>query len=495
MINNTDGLNSEMFDLLIKNGIVLTMDSQMRRIDNGYVAVKDGQIVEIGSGSSEKEILIRATEVIDARGGIIMPGLINSHTHASMTLFRGLADDLPLMEWLNNHIFPAESRLTPNWVYTGAKLACAEMILSGTTCFCDMYLFEDEVAKAAYDSSMRAVVGEVLYDFPSPCYGTIEQGFEYVAAMTKKWNGNSCSLSANSDSFNRGSSPLYDSASLNSGSNPLHNSGTLNSVADTSVANSSSLITVAVEPHSTYLCSPDLLHRAAELARKNRSPLVIHVAETLNECAQIKERYGVTPARFLADIGVLGPNLVACHSIHLTERDMDLYKAFDVKVAHCPESNMKLASGVALVPQMIERGICVGLGTDGCASNNDLDLFLEMDTTAKLHKIFSMNPEALNAETALQMATINGARALGLDSITGSLEVGKRADIIVVSTSAPHMVPMYNPYSHLVYSATGSDVSSTIIDGRIVMKDRKLLTIDVASLMDEAREIAGLLVG
>ncbi|MBF0233281.1 MAG: amidohydrolase family protein, partial [Desulfamplus sp.] len=254
-------------------------------------------------------------------------------------------------------------------------------------------------------------------------------------------------------------------------------------------------ITVAVEPHSTYLCSPDLLHRAAELARKNRSPLVIHVAETLNECVQIKERYGVTPARFLADIGVLGPNLVACHSIHLTERDMDLYKAFDVKVAHCPESNMKLASGVALVPQMIERGICVGLGTDGCASNNDLDLFLEMDTTAKLHKIFSMNPEALNAETALQMATINGARALGLDSITGSLEVGKRADIIVVSTSAPHMVPMYNPYSHLVYSATGSDVSSTIIDGRIVMKDRKLLTIDVASLMDEAREIAGLLVG
>ncbi|MBF0469589.1 MAG: amidohydrolase family protein, partial [Desulfamplus sp.] len=245
-----------MFDIVIKNGIVLTMDSQMRRIDNGYVAIKNGQIAETGSCSSQNLSSIHATEVIDARGGIIMPGLINSHTHASMTLFRGLADDLPLMEWLNNHIFPAESRLTPHSVYTGAKLACAEMILSGTTCFCDMYLFEDEVAKAAHDCSMRAVVGEVLYDFPSPCYGPIDKGFEYVAAMMEKWGGNS-----------------------------------------------SSLITVAVEPHSTYLCSPDLLQKAAELARKNRSPLVIHVAETSSECALIKDRYGVTPARFLADTG------------------------------------------------------------------------------------------------------------------------------------------------------------------------------------------------
>ncbi|MBF0301750.1 MAG: amidohydrolase [Desulfamplus sp.] len=453
-------------DIVIKNGTVLTMDSQMRRIDNGYVAVKDGQIVQIGS--SEQLVGTQALEVIDANGGIIMPGLINSHTHASMTLFRGIADDLPLMEWLNNHIFPAEAKLTPHWVYTGAKLACAEMILSGTTCFCDMYLFEAEVAKAAYDSSMRAVVGEVLYDFPSPCYGEIKQGFEYVAAMMDKWKSKSGILDQSQIYSNR------DKNDLNISSN--------------------SLITVAVEPHSTYLCNPELLQKAAELARKNSSPLIIHVAETLSESAQIKEKYGVTPAKFLADIGVLGSNLVACHSVHLTEEDMELYQKFDVKVAHCPESNMKLASGVAPVPRMLEKGICVGLGTDGCASNNDLDLFLEMDTAAKLHKVFSMNPEVLNAETALKMATINGARALGLDSITGSIEVGKRADIIVVNTSAPHMVPMYNPYSHLVYSASGNDVSTSIIDGKLVMKDRKLLTIDVESVMDEVQEIAGLIV-
>ncbi|MBF0411886.1 MAG: amidohydrolase [Desulfamplus sp.] len=453
-------------DIVIKNGTVLTMDSQMRRIDKGYVAVKDGQIVQIGS--SEQLVGTQALEVIDANGGIIMPGLINSHTHASMTLFRGIADDLPLMEWLNNHIFPAEAKLTPHWVYTGAKLACAEMILSGTTCFCDMYLFEAEVAKAAYDSSMRAVVGEVLYDFPSPCYGEIKQGFEYVAAMMDKWKSKSGILDQSQIYSNR------DKNDLNISSN--------------------SLITVAVEPHSTYLCNPELLQKAAELARKNSSPLIIHVAETLSESAQIKEKYGVTPAKFLADIGVLGSNLVACHSVHLTEEDMELYQKFDVKVAHCPESNMKLASGVAPVPRMLEKGICVGLGTDGCASNNDLDLFLEMDTAAKLHKVFSMNPEVLNAETALKMATINGARALGLDSITGSIEVGKRADIIVVNTSAPHMVPMYNPYSHLVYSASGNDVSTSIIDGKLVMKDRKLLTIDVESVMDEVQEIAGLIV-
>ncbi|MBF0573932.1 MAG: amidohydrolase [Desulfamplus sp.] len=428
-------------DILIKNGVVLTIDSQMRRIDNGYVAVKNSKIVEIGE--SKDLAATQAKEVIDAKGGIIMPGLINSHTHASMTLFRGIADDLPLMDWLNNHIFPAEAKLTPHWVYTGAKLACAEMILSGTTCFCDMYLFEDEVAKAAYDSSMRAVVGEVLYDFPSPCYGQIEQGFEYVAAMMEKWRGKL-----------------------------------------------ESLITVAVEPHSTYLCEPKLLQKAAEIAHKNSIPLIIHVAETLSESSQIKDRYGVTPVKFLADIDLLGANLVACHSVHLSESDMELYKKFDVKVAHCPESNMKLASGVAPIPKMIEKGICVGLGTDGCASNNDLDMFLEMDTAAKLHKVFTMNPEALNAQTAIKMATINGARALGLDSITGSLEVGKKADIIVVNTSAPHMIPMYNPYSHLVYSTTGNDVVVNIINGKIVMKDRKLLTIDIDSVSADAREIA-----
>lgn len=429
-------------DLLVTNGIVLTMNGKMDVIEHGAVSIDNGHIVKIGDKHdfSERD----ARKIIDAGGGIIMPGLINTHTHAAMTLFRGLADDLPLMEWLNEHIFPAESMLTKDKVYKGTMLACAEMILSGTTCFCDMYLFENEVAKAASDSGMRAVVGEVLYDFPSPNYGKIETGFEYVSTMMEQWKDDP-------------------------------------------------LVTIAVEPHSTYICAPELLKRAAGLARENNSPLVIHIAETENEKKQIMEKYGTTPVKFLESLGVLGPDLVACHSIHLTQEDINLYKKYDVKVAHCPESNMKLASGVAPVPELIKQGICVGLGTDGCASNNDLDLFLEMDTAAKLHKVFSMDPEVISAETALKMATINGAKALGMDDITGSIESGKQADIIVVDTSKPHLVPMYNPYSHLVYAASGSDVAATIIQGKVVMKDSKLFTMDIKKVMDDVKEIAELI--
>ncbi|MFO7749157.1 MAG: amidohydrolase [Desulfobacteraceae bacterium] len=426
-------------DLLVTNGTVLTLNEKMERIDDGAVLVDNKKIVR--TGKKEEFAEIDAEKVIDARGGIIMPGLVNTHTHAAMTLFRGLADDLPLMEWLNHHIFPAESRLTEEKVYAGTMLACAEMILSGTTCFCDMYLFENEVARAASNSGMRVVAGEVLYDFPSPNYGDLDNGFAYAEEMMEKWRDDP-------------------------------------------------LVTIAVEPHSPYICAPDLLKRAAALARKNDAPMVIHVAETRDEKNQIMEKYGKTPAAFLESLGVLGPDLVACHSIHLSEKDMALYKKYGVKVAHCPESNMKLASGVAPVPKMIEKGICVGLGTDGCASNNDLDLFLEMGTAARLHKVFSGNPEAVSAETAVRMATINGARTLGMEAATGSLEPGKEADIIVVDTSSPHLVPMYNPYSHLVYAASGSDVAATIIAGRVVMENKKIFTIDVKKVMDDVKIIA-----
>lgn len=426
-------------DMLVTNGIVVTMNKKMEIIEDGAVYIRDNTIVQIDGKNTFSDMM--ANETIDARGGIIMPGLINTHTHASMTLFRGLADDMPLMDWLNDHIFPAESKLTEDMVYKGAMLACAEMILSGTTCFCDMYLFENKVAKAAFDSGMRAVVGEVLYDFPSPCYGDLASGFKYVSKMMNTWKNNP-------------------------------------------------RITIAAEPHSTYICKPELLQKAAALARKNNSPIVIHLAETENEIAQIKEKYGTTPVQFLADLGILGPDLIACHCVHLTKEDIQLLKKYSVKIAHCPESNMKLGSGVAPVPELIKQGICVGLGTDGCASNNDLDLFLEMDTAAKLHKVFTMNPEALKAETALKMATINGAEALGLDDITGSLEVGKRADIIVVDTSKPHMVPMYNPCSHLVYAANGSDVSASIIDGKLVMKDGEIFGMDIWKIMDDVKKIS-----
>ena len=426
-------------DLLIKNGLILTINSDMKIIENGAVRVRDGIIVAVGTTKETSSPL--PTREIDARGDIIMPGLVNSHTHAAMTLFRGLADDLPLMEWLHEHIFPAESRITGDMVYQGALLACAEMLLSGTTCFCDMYLFEEEVARAADEAGIRAVVGEVLYDFPSPCYGPLDKGFEYVNTMMEKWKAHP-------------------------------------------------LITVAVEPHSTYTCDPELLTRAADLARSRQVPFVIHVAETINEVKLIEEKYGKTPVQFLADLGVLAPNVVACHCVHLTPEERALLKKFNVKMAHCPESNMKLASGVAPVPELLAKGIGVCLGTDGCASNNDLDLFGEMNSAAKLHKVFSMNPEAVDAKTALKMATIKGAEALGLNKSIGSLEVGKQGDIIVVDTRAPHMVPLYNPYSQLVYAARGSDVTTTIVNGRVLMENRRLTTLDVDKIMDDVRALA-----
>ncbi|MBW2589390.1 MAG: amidohydrolase, partial [Deltaproteobacteria bacterium] len=320
-------------------------------------------------------------------------------------------------------------------------LACAEMILSGTTCFCDMYLFEDAVARAAKRSGMRAVVGEVLYDFPSPNYGPIEQGFAYSEMLIEKWKNDP-------------------------------------------------LVKIAVEPHSPYLCSPDLLKKAFLIAKTHDLRLVIHVSETESEVKNIKDKYGLTPIGHLADIGVLAPNLLTCHCVVLTDEDISLLRQFDVKVAHNPESNMKLASGIAPIPELLKEGVCVGLGTDGCASNNNLDLFQEMDTAAKLHKVNTFDPTVLDSITTLRMCTIEAARSLGLEEITGSLEVGKKADIILLDTKKPHLTPMYNPVSHLVYSARGSDVKTTIINGEVVMEDGRLLSLDLEKTMDDIRKIA-----
>jgi 5-methylthioadenosine/S-adenosylhomocysteine deaminase len=431
-------------DLLITGGLVLSLDEGVGTIENGAVAVAGDRIAAIGPADDFSNA--SATRVLDARGGIIMPGLINTHTHAAMTLFRGLADDLPLMNWLEDHIFPAEAKLTDEAVYWGSLLACAEMIRSGTTCFCDMYLFEDAVARAAADAGMRAVVGEVLFDFPSPNYGPIENGFAYSESLIEKW-----------------------------ADHPL--------------------VTVAVEPHSPYLCAPELLQRAADLAKRHRLPLVMHLSETRSEVKQILEKYGKTPVQHLADLGVLSDNLIADHCVVLSDEDMDLLKTCDVKVSHNPESNMKLASGIAPVPALLERGICVGLGTDGCASNNDLDLFSEMDTAAKLHKVTTFDPTATDAGTVLAMATTSGARALGLGDAIGSLAPGKKADIIIIDTGKPHLTPMYNPVSHLVYSVRGNDVASTVIDGRVVMEEGRLCTIDPGLVLEKtaaiARDIAG----
>ncbi len=426
-------------DLLITNGIVMTMDPHGRVIQKGAVAVTGDNITAVGAITDFRTP--PAKETIDANGGIIMPGLVNTHTHAAMTLFRGLADDLPLMDWLNDYIFPAEALLDPEKVQAGTLLGCAEMILAGTTCFCDMYLFEDAVARAAKSAGMRAVVGEVLYDFPSPNYGPIEKGFDYTRRLIESWQDDP-------------------------------------------------LVTIAVEPHSPYLCAPDLLTEAAGIAREQRLPLVIHLAETHSEVDDIRNRYGATPVGHLANLGVLDSNLLACHCVVLSDMDMDLLAQHDVKVSHNPESNMKLAAGVAPVADLLKRGVCTGLGTDGCSSNNNLDLFAEMDMAAKLHKASRLDPTVMDAATVLRMATIDGARALGLDHLTGSIEPGKKADIVVVDTRKPHLTPMYHPASHLVYAVGGSDVSATVVNGRVLMKDRRLLHMDLEKIMADARQIA-----
>ena len=356
-----------------------------------------------------------------------------------MTLFRGLADDLPLMEWLNNYIFPVEAKIDADFVRVGTLLACAEMILSGTTTFCDMYLFEQEVAKAAHEAGMRSLVGEIIYDFPSPNYGKLENGFIYTENLIEQWKHNP-------------------------------------------------LVGVAVAPHSLFTCGPDLLLRAHDLALRKGVPLIVHLAETEAEIREVEKRYGKRPVQHLKDLGILGDNLIAFHCVCLNHAEIELLAEHKVRVVHNPGSNMKLSSGIAPVPEMLEKGVNVGLGTDDCASKDNLDLFCEMDMAAKIHKVNLLDPTVMNATTLVKIATIGGARVLGLEKITGSLEIGKRADLIVIDTHKPHLVPMYNPYSHLVYAANGQDAVHSIINGTIVMQDRRLLTMELSDIIQESRK-------
>ena len=426
------------YDIIVKNGTILTMDSKDTIISNGALAIKGDEICFVGK---ETDVPGSGKKIIDAKGGLIVPGLVNGHTHAAMSLFRGLADDLPLMDWLNQYIFPAESHMDAEFVHTGTLLACAEMILSGTTLFCDMYLFEDETVKAAKTAGIRCLAGEVLYDFPSPNYGEIARGYEYTQYLIEKYKGDP-------------------------------------------------LISIAVEPHSAYTCSPELIQKAGEIALAHEVPLIMHLSETQSEIADVMERYGRKPFAHLENLGVLGPHVIADHCVVVDDAEMALIAQNHVKVIHNPESNMKLASGVAPIPAMLERGVTVGLGTDGCASNNNLDLFSEMDSAAKLHKVHTMDPTVMDAKTVFKMATLNGAKALGMDALTGSLETGKKADVIVIDTHKPHLTPLYNPYSHMVYSAKSTDVQHSIINGQLVMENRNFLTLDIDEIIRKSQEKA-----
>lgn len=430
----------QSLDLMVENGLILTMNPSMEILEAGAVAVAQGVILEIGPTHMLRD-RYEPSRVIDAAGCAVLPGLINAHTHAPMSIFRGLADDLPLMDWLEHYIFPVEAHLCKQWVRFGALLACAEMLLSGTTTFCDMYLFEEEVARAAKETGMRSLVGEVLYDFPSPNYGPIEQGFEYTEELIQRWQGDP-------------------------------------------------LVRIAVEPHAPFTCSPELLKRARKLADRYQVPLITHISESRQELERVQKMYGLNPVVHLQKLGVLeGPTIVD-HAVWVEEKEIEILREHAVGVVHNPESNMKLASGVAPVEKMLKAGLAVGLGTDGAASNNDLDLFREMDSAAKLHKVFSSNPAVLEASTVLRMATSLGAKALGLDSLVGSLEPGKRADMILVDLQGVHLTPRYNLISHLVYAARGSDVRSVVVDGRVLVEQGKLVNLDVGGVLETVKDIS-----
>lgn len=428
-------------DTIIAGGTILTLNENDTRIEEGALAIAGDTIVALGKAEEIKNQFVSCT-LIEAENYLVMPGLVNGHTHAAMTCFRGIADDLELMTWLNNYIFPAEAKnVDPELVYWGSLLACAEMIKSGTTTFCDMYLFEDETARAAKQAGMRCLLGEGLFDFPSPNAQAPADCFAYTRKLIKKWD-----------------------------SDPLVN--------------------IIVEPHSLYTCSPALLAEAKKFADEYYLPYAVHLLENQAERTQLLQKFGKGAVEFLRDLGYLTERFIAYHCVFMDDEDMRLFADHGCKVIDNPESNMKLSSGVAPIPAMLAAGITVGLGTDGCASNNNLDMFQEMDTAAKLNKVHSLDPTVMDARTVIRMATCEGARALGLGNITGSLEAGKKADVIIIDLNKPHLTPMYNEYSNLVYAAGGADVDTVIINGKLVMRNRRLLTIDENEIMARVREIA-----
>ena len=424
--------------LVVNNAIVVTMDATGRVIQNGAVAVDGADIVGVDTTDAIRT-QFRSADTIDAAGQIVMPGLVNTHTHAPMVMFRGLADDLALMEWLNKYIFPAEAKtVSPEMVRAGTRLAALEMIQSGTTTYADMYYFEEEIARETKAAGLRAVLGQTIIQFPVPDAKTPADSLARAEKFIAEFKGDP-------------------------------------------------LITPAVAPHAMYTLDGPTLRAARELARRSGVPTLIHLAETRDEVMAAQERFKSSPVAYLDNLGFLGPGVIAAHGVWVSDADIAVLKAREVGVSHNPESNMKLASGTAPVTAYLRAGVALGLGTDGAASNNDMDMFEAMRVASLLHKLQTMDPRVVSARTALEMGTIGGARALGLEKQIGSLERGKRADLIVVNASSARHMPMYDPISHLVYVTNGSDVQMTIVNGRVLMRDRKVLTLDERAVLSDAR--------
>ena len=427
-------------DLIISGGTVVTMDGTRAIYDDGTVVVKGDTIVAVGP-RRELEAKYQASQTIDAKRKLVLPGFINGHTHVPMTLFRGLHDDVTLNDWLYKYIFPAEKKnVNEEFVRWGTRLAAAEQIRAGVTTFADMYYFEDAVAEETKAAGMRGALGETFIDFPAPDNKTEGEMLSYTERFLKKWQADP-------------------------------------------------LIHAAVAPHSIYTCSQKTLQDAAALARKYHAPILIHVGEMKKEWDDSLKQNGMSPVQYLDKIGVLGPDIVAAHCIFVDEADWKTLAQRQTSCVHNPSSNMMLASGVSPVAELRSAGVAVGLGTDGPAgSNNDLDLMEEMDLAAKLAKITKMDPLAMNAKAVVEMATIDGAKALHMEKEIGSLEAGKKADLILIGLDEPNAVPMYDIYAQLAYALKASDVETVIIGGRVVMRHRKLLTVNEEEAMAKARE-------
>jgi len=424
-------------DTLIRAGTLVTQDWDRRVLSDAGIAVTNGKVSSLGSWQDFKEFESR--ETVDLSGHIVLPGLVNTHTHAAMTVFRGLQDDLPLMEWLNSHIWPAEARLSPEIVSIGTALACAEMLSTGTTSFCDLYIFEKAVAHTVANIGMRCFLGEGVFDTPNPSYSTTDQAFERISDLM-------------------------------------------------GFCRDKSLVKPCLVAHSVYATNHKTLERLSCLARERDLTLTLHAAETKSETAMCLDRFGARPVELLRRLGLLAPNLLVAHAVDVNDAEMELMAANGVKVAHNPRSNMKLASGMAPVAAMRSAGITVGLGTDGAASNNALNMFSEMNAAALLAKVRDLDPTALPAQAVLDMATTEGALALGQSDL-GSIIPGKQADLIALDVNSPNLQPPHNPVSHLAYSATGHEVRLTMVAGKILFRDGQFSTLDYQALLGEMNSV------
>lgn len=424
-------------DLLVTADIVLTQNAERSIIEDGAVAVSGGRILAIGARESAEGVV--AAERLGLGPALLMPGLVNAHTHVAMTVFRGLADDLPLMDWLTKAIFPREQRLTHEIVEMGALLGCAEMMRTGTTAFQDMYLLEDGVGRAADMSGLRCLMGEGIFSFGSKAFASLGKTCDLVREQARRY-----------------------------GAHPR--------------------IRVALMPHAVYTTTPEVLEVCRVLAEELDVMLHIHLSETAAEVAQSLKMFGKRPVAYARECGILGPRTSIAHGVELTDEELDVLAATGTHVVHNPKSNMKLASGVAPVPAMLARGMLPGLGTDGAASNNTLNMFAEMNACALLHKVDSMAPAVCGAQEVLDMATLGGAAALGWEGL-GSLAVGGPADMIALDLTSPNLQPLYNPVSHLVYAASGHEVRMSMVEGNILYLDGAYRTLDYSCLLKEARKL------